>query len=49
MAWHLVGGLDAIDAADLTGGEPDDGHPVLLAGWNPAGWLARAQNQTARQ
>ncbi len=33
MAWHLVGGLDAIDAADLTGGEPDDGHPVLLADW----------------
>ncbi len=33
MAWHLVGGLDFIDAADLTGGEPDDGHPVLLADW----------------
>jgi L-alanine-DL-glutamate epimerase-like enolase superfamily enzyme len=33
MAWHLVGGLDAIDATDLTGGEPDDGHPVLLAEW----------------
>ncbi len=33
MAWHLVGGLDAIDTADLTGGEPDDGHPVLLADW----------------
>ncbi len=33
MAWHLVGGLDAIDAADLTGAEPDDGHPVLLADW----------------
>ena len=33
MAWHLVGGLDAIDATDLTGNEPDDGHPVLLADW----------------
>ena len=33
MAWHLVGGLDAIDASDLTGQEPDDGHPVLLADW----------------
>lgn len=33
MAWHLVGGLDAIDASDLTGAEPDDGHPVLLPDW----------------
>ena len=33
MAWHLVGGLDAIDAADLTGQEPVDGHPVLLGDW----------------
>ena len=32
-AWHLVGGLDPLDADDLTGGEPDDGHPVLLADW----------------
>jgi L-alanine-DL-glutamate epimerase-like enolase superfamily enzyme len=31
--WHLVGGLDAIDAADLTGDEPVDGHPVLLRDW----------------
>jgi L-alanine-DL-glutamate epimerase-like enolase superfamily enzyme len=31
--WHLVGGLDAIDADDLTGDEPDDGHPVLLRDW----------------
>lgn len=31
--WHLVGGLDAIDASDLTGDEPDDGHPVLLRDW----------------
>lgn len=31
--WHLVGGLDAIDADDLRGDEPDDGHPVLLRDW----------------
>ncbi len=33
MAWHLVGGLDALEASDLTGQEPDDGHPVLLGDW----------------
>ncbi len=32
-AWHLVGGLDPIDRGELTGSEPDDGHPVLLADW----------------
>jgi len=32
-AWHLVGGLDAIEAADLDDADPDDGHPVLLADW----------------
>jgi len=32
-AWHLVGGKDPIDAAELTGEEPDDGYPVLLADW----------------
>ena len=32
-AWHLVGGLDPIEAADLTGSEPKDGHPVLLSDW----------------
>ena len=31
--WHLVGGLDPLDAADLTGDEPNDGYPVLLADW----------------
>lgn len=31
--WHLVGGVDALEAADLTGGEPQDGHPLLLADW----------------
>ncbi len=32
-AWHLVGGADPIEAGDLTGSEPNDGYPVLLADW----------------
>ncbi len=32
-AWHLVGGKDLIDKAELTGEEPDDGYPVLLEDW----------------
>jgi L-alanine-DL-glutamate epimerase-like enolase superfamily enzyme len=32
-AWHLVGGLDPLTSADLTGEEPDDGYPVLLGDW----------------
>lgn len=32
-AWHLVGGLDPLDASELTGSEPDDGYPLLLADW----------------
>ncbi len=32
-AWHLVGGLDPVQAEDLRGDEPDDGYPVLLADW----------------
>ena len=32
-AWHLVGGKDLLDAAELTGTEPDDGYPVLLTDW----------------
>ncbi len=32
-AWHLVGGLDPISESELTGGEPDDGYPVLLRDW----------------
>jgi len=32
-AWHLVGGKDPIDARELTGDEPHDGYPVLLADW----------------
>ncbi len=32
-AWHLVGGLDALDESELTGSEPKDGYPVTLAEW----------------
>ena len=32
-AWHLVGGLDLLDAAELTSAEPDDGYPVTLTEW----------------
>jgi L-alanine-DL-glutamate epimerase-like enolase superfamily enzyme len=32
-AWHLVGGLDPVETAELTGEEPEDGIPVLLADW----------------
>jgi len=32
-AWHLVAGKDLLDATELTGSEPDDGYPVLLADW----------------
>jgi L-alanine-DL-glutamate epimerase-like enolase superfamily enzyme len=32
-AWHLVGGLDALEAADLNGDHPNDGYPVLLRDW----------------
>ncbi|MEM9280891.1 MAG: hypothetical protein AAGA96_03620 [Verrucomicrobiota bacterium] len=31
--WHLVGGLDPISDAELTGDEPNDGYPVLLRDW----------------
>ena len=33
VAWHLVGGMDALGPEDLTGDEPDDGYPVLLPDW----------------
>ena len=33
MAWHLVGGLDLLEASEGTGAEPADGYPVLLADW----------------
>ena len=32
-AWHLVGGMDLLDAGELDGSEPDDGYPVLLPDW----------------
>ena len=32
-AWHLVGGRDPLEPADLEGGEPEDGYPVLLRDW----------------
>ncbi|HUR47502.1 MAG TPA: enolase C-terminal domain-like protein [Candidatus Saccharimonadales bacterium] len=32
-AWHLVGGLDPVDAGELSGSEPADGYPVLLQDW----------------
>ncbi|QDU56039.1 hypothetical protein Pan181_22410 [Aeoliella mucimassa] len=32
-AWHLVGGLDPLSPDELTGTEPQDGHPVLLREW----------------
>ena len=32
-AWHLVGGVDPLDESELTGNEPKDEHPVLLADW----------------
>ena len=32
-AWHLVGGLDPLEPAELTGQEPRDGEPVLLRDW----------------
>src|SRR5204862_2084334 len=31
--WHLIGGLDPIEPAELTGNEPRDGYPVLLRDW----------------
>jgi L-alanine-DL-glutamate epimerase-like enolase superfamily enzyme len=31
--WHLVGGLDPVEPAELTGKEPQDGYPVLLRDW----------------
>jgi L-alanine-DL-glutamate epimerase-like enolase superfamily enzyme len=32
-AWHLVGGLDALQDSDLSGSEPSDGYPVTLTEW----------------
>ena len=32
-AWHLVGGVDPLDEGEITGNEPEDDYPVLLADW----------------
>jgi L-alanine-DL-glutamate epimerase-like enolase superfamily enzyme len=32
-AWHLVGGVDPLEPADLIGTEPNDGYPILLTDW----------------
>ena len=32
-AWHLVGGLDPLDAGELPDDAPNDGYPVLLRDW----------------
>ncbi len=32
-AWHLVGGADPLENADLLGTEPRDGYPVTLRQW----------------
>jgi L-alanine-DL-glutamate epimerase-like enolase superfamily enzyme len=32
-AWHLVGGVDALEPGELTGAEPKDGYPVVLTDW----------------
>ncbi len=31
--WHLVGGLDPLEANELTNDHPHDGEPVLLSDW----------------
>ena len=47
MAWHLVGGLDPLSPADLTGDEPDDGYPTLLEDWIRTDGLQGAEGETA--
>lgn len=32
-AWHLIGGKDLLREDELTGSEPKDGYPALLADW----------------
>lgn len=31
--WHLIGGVDAVRAEEMTSRQPDDGYPVLLGDW----------------
>lgn len=33
VCWHLVGGKDLLYKHELTGSEPEDGYPVILADW----------------
>ena len=33
LAWHLVGGLDPLEHAEMNGYQIQDGHPVLLGDW----------------
>lgn len=33
LAWHLVGGLDPLDADEMPPDAPSDGYPVLLRDW----------------
>jgi L-alanine-DL-glutamate epimerase-like enolase superfamily enzyme len=33
LAWHLVGGLDPVDASEVAGEVPNDGYPVTLSEW----------------
>ncbi len=33
LAWHLVGGLDPLEPAELSDADPSDGYPILLPDW----------------
>lgn len=33
LAWHLVGGLDALEPSELGDSIPRDGYPILLSDW----------------
>ena len=48
-AWHLVGGKDPIDPSELTGAEPDDGYPVLLARLDPPRRAEVPEDQAPRR
>ena len=48
-AWHLIGGKDPIDPDELTGTEPDDGYPVLLARLDPPRRPQVPEGQAARR
>ena len=48
-AWHLVGGADPLDESELTGEEPDDGYPVLLARLDSYRLTEVSESEVARQ